>query len=59
MFAVSSAERSRATLAAARKRFQQSKTRRERQLHQADEIREHVQDDYGIDLGPKPTKGSG
>jgi putative FmdB family regulatory protein len=54
MFAVSSAARSQASLAAARKRYQESKNRRDRVRHQAEEIREHVQDDYGIDLGAKP-----
>ena len=53
-FAVSSAERSRASLAAAQKRYRQSKNRQEKVRHQAEEMREHVQEDYGIDLGSKP-----
>ena len=54
MFAVSSAERSKATLAAAQKRYRQSKNLQDKARHQAEEMREHVQEDYGIDLGPKP-----
>jgi putative FmdB family regulatory protein len=54
MFAVSSAERSRATLAKAQQQYRQSKNRQDKARHQAEEMREHVQEDYGIDLGPKP-----
>jgi putative FmdB family regulatory protein len=54
MFAVSSQERSQASLAAAQKRYRQSKNRQDKTRHQAEEMREHVQEDYGIDLGPKP-----
>ena len=53
-FAVSSAERSQASLAAAQKRYRQSRDLKDKARHQADEMREHVQEDYGIDLGPKP-----
>jgi putative FmdB family regulatory protein len=60
VFAVNSAERSRASLDAARKKYQQSKGRQDRLRHQVEEIREHVQEDYGIDLGrasaDKPAK---
>ena len=54
MFAVSSAERSRASLAKAQEAYRQSKNRQDKARHQAEEMREHVQEDYGIDLGPKP-----
>jgi putative FmdB family regulatory protein len=56
MFAVSSAERSQAALASARERYRQSKTRLDRMRHEREEIREHLQEDYGIDLNRKPDK---
>src|SRR5262245_28753892 len=56
MFSVSTAERSKASLVAAKKRYQQSKVRQDQVRHQAEEVREHVQDDYGIDLAPAPPK---
>src|SRR5262245_53022549 len=56
MFSVATAERSKTSLAAAKKRYQQSKTRQDQLRHQAAEVREHVQDDYGIDLAPAPPK---
>ena len=54
MFAVSSSERARASLAKAQKQYRQSKNRQDKARHQAEEMRAHVQEDYGIDLGPKP-----
>jgi putative FmdB family regulatory protein len=52
-FAVSSAERSRASLVKAQKQYRQSKNRQDKVRHRAEEMRAHVQEDYGIDLGPK------
>ena len=60
MFAVNSAERSQAALNKARRHYQQSKDRTEKVQHERQEIREHLQDDYGIDLSRKdPAKATG
>jgi putative FmdB family regulatory protein len=51
MFAVSSAARSEASLAKAKRQYQQNKNRVDQLRHQGEEVREHLQDDYGIDVG--------
>ena len=53
LFAVSSEARSHSTLQAARQQFTHSASRRDELRHQQEEIREHVQEDYGIRV-PKP-----
>jgi putative FmdB family regulatory protein len=52
-FAVNSAERSNATLQAARQRLTKSDSVREKARHEQKEIREHVREDYGIKV-PEP-----
>lgn len=51
MFAVSSAEQSRRTLAAARNAYRTSRSRAEHRRHEGEIIREHLQEDYGVDVG--------
>jgi hypothetical protein len=53
LFAVSSEGRSRASLHAARQQFTNSAARRDQIRHEQEEIREHVQEDYGLRV-PKP-----
>lgn len=53
MFAVSSAARSKAALQAARHQLTHSSGRRDEIRHQQEEIRTHVQEDYGLQV-PKP-----
>ncbi len=52
-FAVSSQARSRAALQTARQRFTHSAARRDELRHEQEEVREHVQEDYGLRV-PKP-----
>lgn len=55
LFAVSSGARSRAALQAARRQLTHSSARRDEIRHQQEEIRTHVQEDYGLRL-PKDTE---
>jgi putative FmdB family regulatory protein len=58
-FAVSSRERSKAVLAKARKQYQASKGLHEQLRHQREEVREHLREDYGVELSDKaPDKPS-
>jgi hypothetical protein len=58
-FSVSSRERSKAVLAKARKQYQVSRGRHEQLRHERDEVREHLREDYGVDLSDKvPDKPS-
>jgi putative FmdB family regulatory protein len=58
-FAVNSPERSRAVLAKARKQYQASRGRHEQLRHEREEVREHLREDYGVDLPEKaPDKSS-
>jgi hypothetical protein len=52
-FGVSSEGRSHATLQEARRRFTHSSERRDQIRHGQEEVREHVQEDYGLRV-PKP-----
>lgn len=53
LFAVSSEGRSRAALQSARQQFTNSAARRDQIRDEHEEIREHVQEDYGLRV-PKP-----
>lgn len=55
-FAVSSADRSQRALASARAAYRRSGDRRDRLRHEAEEIRDHLQQDYGIDTGKPQAK---
>lgn len=55
-FAVSTAERSRRALASARDAYRRSRTRTDRLRHEAEEIRAHLQEDYGVEPAPKPGR---
>lgn len=55
-FAVSSADRSQRVLASARAAYRRSRDRTDRLRHEAEEIRDHLQQDYGIDTGKTPAK---
>ncbi|HXH24689.1 MAG TPA: zinc ribbon domain-containing protein [Vicinamibacterales bacterium] len=57
-FAVSSAERSSRALSAARERYRRSKARAERRLYEADQVRQHLQEDYGFDMPGRLDKSS-
>lgn len=57
-FAVSSAERSQRALASARERYRRSRDRTDRIRHEAEEIRDHLQHDYGIDTTRAAKKDS-
>lgn len=50
MFAVSSAGQSKRTLARAREAYRTSKARQDKAVHQGEIIREHMQEDYGVDV---------
>jgi putative FmdB family regulatory protein len=52
-FGVSSDGTSRATLQQARRQFTESSARRDQRRHEQEEVREHVQEDYGLRV-PKP-----
>jgi putative FmdB family regulatory protein len=52
-FAVNSDARSHASLQAARRQLTHSGERRDRLRHEQEEIREHIQEDYGLSV-PKP-----
>jgi putative FmdB family regulatory protein len=52
-FAVSSARRSARALEAARDTYRHSKARAERREQEAADVREHLQEDYGVDLAGK------
>jgi putative FmdB family regulatory protein len=54
-FGVGSEARSHATLQAARRDFTYSAGRREQIRHEAEQVRDHVQEDYGLRV-PKPTE---
>ena len=56
-FAVSSAERSKRVLTTAREAYRRSRDRTDRLRHEAEEIRDHLQDDYGVDAGSKTKQG--
>lgn len=56
LFAVNSAERSSAALTAARKRLTNSKHRHDALRHEGEQIKEHLQEDCGVDLERKPAK---
>jgi putative FmdB family regulatory protein len=62
-FAVSSAERSRSALHAARRAFTNDKNRHEQLNHEREETVEHLREDYGLDdfgrTAPKPGKTGG
>lgn len=62
-FAVSSAEVSQRNLAQAREQYRNSKLRKDKLRHESEEIRAHIQDDYGIDIGrrrdPLAAPGAG
>jgi hypothetical protein len=58
MFAVGSAERSSAALAAARKQYRQGRDRQDRLRHESDSVREHLKEDHGIDLPRKREETS-
>jgi putative FmdB family regulatory protein len=47
-FGVSSEARSHSTLQAARRDFTHSTDRKDRIRHEAEQVRDHVQDDYGL-----------
>ena len=48
-FAVSSAERAQRTLASARQAYRRSSERKDRLHHEAEEVRNHLQEDYGVE----------
>lgn len=48
-FAVSSAERSQRALSSAREAYRRSSGRTDRLRHEAEEVRDHLQEDYGVD----------
>jgi putative FmdB family regulatory protein len=52
-FAVSSDARSHASLQAARRQLTSSRDRQDRLRHEQEEIRDHLQEDYGLRV-PKP-----
>jgi putative FmdB family regulatory protein len=54
LFAVSSEGRSRAALHEARRQFTVSSARRDQIRHEQEEVREHVQEDYGLRV-PEPA----
>ena len=53
-FAVNSPERVRATIRKAKREYQNNRNRQDQVRSEREEVREHVREDYGIDLGP-PT----
>lgn len=55
-FAVSSAERAQRTLASAREAYRRSSGRKDRLHHEAAEVRNHLQDDYGVEAKPGRSK---
>ena len=55
-FAVSSAGRSQRVLASAREAYRRSSDRKDRLQHEAQEVREHLQEDYGVDAGNHGSK---
>ena len=58
-FAVSSAERSQRVLASAREAYRRSSGRKDRLHHEAEEVRQHLQEDYGVEAaGAGPKKAS-
>jgi putative FmdB family regulatory protein len=52
-FAVNSAERSKRALTTAREAYRRSRDRSDRLRHEAEEIRDHLQQDYGVDTTAK------
>ena len=56
MFAVNSEGKSRAALRAAQQRYRDSKDRKERLQHEGQQIREHLQEDYGVDVSRPRTR---
>ena len=52
-FAVSSAGRSARALAAAQRTYRHSKDRAERRHQETADVREHLQEDYGVELSRK------
>ena len=54
-FAVSSAERSQRVLSSARQAYRRSKDRADRLRHQAEDVRDHLQEDYGVDAAKRTT----
>ena len=55
-FAVNSAERAQRSLASAREAYRRSSGRKDRLQHEAEEVRHHLQDDYGVDAKQRESK---
>lgn len=55
-FAVSSAERAQRSLASARAAYRRSSDRKDRLHHEAEEVRNHLQEDYGVETRRRASK---
>jgi putative FmdB family regulatory protein len=58
-FAVSSESTRASNLAGARKRFATSSDLKDKKIAESEDVREHLQHDYGVDTSKKPTTTTG
>jgi len=58
-FAVSSESTRESNLAGARKRYATSSNLKDKKIAEGEDVREHLQHDYGVDLSRKPTSPTG
>jgi putative FmdB family regulatory protein len=58
-FAVSSDSTRQSNLQAARKRYASSSNLKDKKIAESEDVREHLQHDYGVDLSKKPTTTTG